>query len=136
MELPVNRLGKRFADSFHLAELFDTGLRHFTQPAEMRQQAAPPFIPYPADFLQAGCGARLAALGAVAGDGETMRLIADLLDQVQRRVIAAQLPCRAVGENQLLQPGLAFLSLGHADQCRSEERRVGKECRSRWSPYH
>src|SRR2546427_9134856 len=22
------------------------------------------------------------------------------------------------------------------DGCRSEERRVGKECRSRWSPYH
>ena len=22
------------------------------------------------------------------------------------------------------------------DQMRSEERRVGKECRSRWSPYH
>ena len=22
------------------------------------------------------------------------------------------------------------------DQFRSEERRVGKECRSRWSPYH
>ena len=22
------------------------------------------------------------------------------------------------------------------DDCRSEERRVGKECRSRWSPYH
>ena len=22
------------------------------------------------------------------------------------------------------------------DLCRSEERRVGKECRSRWSPYH
>ena len=27
--------------------------------------------------------------------------------------------------------GVAFASL-----CRSEERRVGKECRSRWSPYH
>ena len=24
----------------------------------------------------------------------------------------------------------------HMDLCRSEERRVGKECRSRWSPYH
>ena len=24
----------------------------------------------------------------------------------------------------------------HAAQLRSEERRVGKECRSRWSPYH
>ena len=22
------------------------------------------------------------------------------------------------------------------EACRSEERRVGKECRSRWSPYH
>ena len=26
-------------------------------------------------------------------------------------------------------------ALDHA-QLRSEERRVGKECRSRWSPYH
>src|SRR5256885_15441058 len=26
--------------------------------------------------------------------------------------------------------------LGLAHQDRSEERRVGKECRSRWSPYH
>ena len=25
---------------------------------------------------------------------------------------------------------------GIDDQTRSEERRVGKECRSRWSPYH
>src|SRR6266536_5034318 len=25
---------------------------------------------------------------------------------------------------------------GIADHLRSEERRVGKECRSRWSPYH
>ena len=25
---------------------------------------------------------------------------------------------------------------GHASASRSEERRVGKECRSRWSPYH
>src|SRR5256886_3902053 len=24
----------------------------------------------------------------------------------------------------------------HSNDCRSEERRVGKECRSRWSPYH
>ncbi len=23
-----------------------------------------------------------------------------------------------------------------SQECRSEERRVGKECRSRWSPYH
>ena len=27
-------------------------------------------------------------------------------------------------------------SASHVNQQRSEERRVGKECRSRWSPYH
>ena len=27
-------------------------------------------------------------------------------------------------------------TLGAGLQARSEERRVGKECRSRWSPYH
>ena len=33
--------------------------------------------------------------------------------------------------------GAAFLGLlPHAIAERSEERRVGKECRSRWSPYH
>ena len=26
--------------------------------------------------------------------------------------------------------------VGQTDKDRSEERRVGKECRSRWSPYH
>ena len=38
---------------------------------------------------------------------------------------------------------IGYGSQGHAHAlnlkdsgCRSEERRVGKECRSRWSPYH
>ena len=35
-----------------------------------------------------------------------------------------------------LKPGVAALSAGASDMSRSEERRVGKECRSRWSPYH
>src|SRR3712207_1090606 len=28
------------------------------------------------------------------------------------------------------------IACGRCRNCRSEERRVGKECRSRWSPYH
>ena len=33
--------------------------------------------------------------------------------------------------------GLLLRLLSHdSDNTRSEERRVGKECRSRWSPYH
>ena len=29
-----------------------------------------------------------------------------------------------------------IVSMGMIKDLRSEERRVGKECRSRWSPYH
>src|SRR3712207_9195788 len=29
-----------------------------------------------------------------------------------------------------------LVHLGYTEEARSEERRVGKECRSRWSPYH
>ena len=32
--------------------------------------------------------------------------------------------------------GMARHEAGHCGALRSEERRVGKECRSRWSPYH
>src|SRR2546426_3979491 len=32
--------------------------------------------------------------------------------------------------------GEHFWARGYAVSTRSEERRVGKECRSRWSPYH
>src|SRR3989449_11712055 len=35
-----------------------------------------------------------------------------------------------------LEVGLDQVRLEHAPPDRSEERRVGKECRSRWSPYH
>ena len=29
-----------------------------------------------------------------------------------------------------------YAFVDHKSEARSEERRVGKECRSRWSPYH
>ena len=45
----------------------------------------------------------------------------------------AQLLC---GMWDLPGPGLEPVSLALAGRFRSEERRVGKECRSRWSPYH
>src|SRR5207249_9553402 len=32
--------------------------------------------------------------------------------------------------------GVLNPNFGYATNTRSEERRVGKECRSRWSPYH
>ena len=41
---------------------------------------------------------------------------------------------RAQGET-LVRSGKEYRWKAH-DSLRSEERRVGKECRSRWSPYH
>src|SRR3712207_5398278 len=38
----------------------------------------------------------------------------------------------ALGENRMI----LLVSQKDLDKERSEERRVGKECRSRWSPYH
>ena len=46
----------------------------------------------------------------------------------------------SVGDFIVLAPldesGHKFLARVEAEVYRSEERRVGKECRSRWSPYH
>ena len=44
-----------------------------------------------------------------------------------------------IREGDTLQPGMPvadLLDLSEVEVWRSEERRVGKECRSRWSPYH
>src|SRR5215467_4263709 len=51
-------------------------------------------------------------------------------------IAAARLPANPVGWLLLIQ-GLCWeLSGALAGYARSEERRVGKECRSRWSPDH
>src|SRR2546427_10114152 len=50
----------------------------------------------------------------------------DDLDMTDRPEPSADLVDPAVGEEERVAPR----------QDRSEERRVGKECRSRWSPYH
>jgi len=43
---------------------------------------------------------------------------------------------KALGQNFLLDLNLTAMIARAAGDLRSEERRVGKECRSRWSPYH
>jgi uncharacterized protein (TIGR00255 family) len=57
--------------------------------------------------------------------GPKLRVNRDLLDQLVR--LAGELETKADGR---------ILAPARLDGLRSEERRVGKECRSRWSPYH
>src|SRR3989454_12718266 len=69
------------------------------------------------------------------------KIVRDLLDFARRRepkrerLSIHELLDRAI---ELLRPKLAGWSVEveRVFDLRSEERRVGKECRSRWSPYH
>ena len=60
--------------------------------------------------------------------------IEELLDQIQNQTgIRFSITDSQIDDEELLITLKNMLRAGHS---RSEERRVGKECRSRWSPYH
>ena len=86
-------------------------------------------------LLTAGCNTPMPAVftEAAAGGGATDPEVA----------VQAILPTRTASVTPLptATPVPAYLSVRPEDLdglklTRSEERRVGKECRSRWSPYH
>src|SRR3712207_7020181 len=52
-----------------------------------------------------------------------------------RKVFLAAYNKKIRSENQYMESRKTYRECIYS-QCRSEERRVGKECRSRWSPYH
>ena len=94
-------------------------------------------------------GARLAF--AVRGSGGKTQLAMRLLDQAQATLLAGTenavhpffspdgqwIGFFADGKMKKISvQGGAAVTLCEAPSDRSEERRVGKECRSRWSPYH
>src|SRR2546426_8096588 len=74
-------------------------------------------------------------------------LLARVFDQIRGQTIEHEFECLVELELCAVPPGggivpihlrKGFGEYRHAleDRLRSEERRVGKECRSRWSPYH
>ena len=87
MELLVNLLCKHRTDPLHSRQFFYAGLLYTLQSTEVGQQVAASFLAYPFDIFQRRSGTRFAAPGTVAANGETMRLIAYLLDQMQGRTI-------------------------------------------------
>ena len=83
----------------------------------------------------------------VCGDAAALPLASACCDTVLATELLEHVtdPDRVVGEiSRILRPGgvaivtVPFMFPVHerTDYYRSEERRVGKECRSRWSPYH
>ena len=65
------------------------------------------------------------------------QLYTDVVD-LQKRISELAFPPSKVvgGAAGLIEEVAASKISGEEDRYRSEERRVGKECRSRWSPYH
>ena len=65
-----------------------------------------------------------------------MAITVHLSEILKERGMTAKELCALVG---ITEANLSILRSGKASGVRfhrSEERRVGKECRSRWSPYH
>ena len=73
--------------------------------------------------------------GLVAGEMLGAKLLAQCLRPVYGQAIVRAVPWVKADDIVVafhIFPFLVFLIA----EIRSEERRVGKECRSRWSPYH
>ena len=81
------------------------------------------FYPDPFDVIIIGGGhAGTEAAMAAARMGQQTLLLTHNIDTL------GQMSCN---------PAIGGIGKGHlVKEVRSEERRVGKECRSRWSPYH
>jgi len=85
-------------------------------------------------------------IGIVAGEASGDALAATLIDAVRRRRPAVRFagiagPKMHAAGCEVLAPLEQLAVRGFSEvvahlPARSEERRVGKECRSRWSPYH
>src|SRR5256886_13400963 len=65
------------------------------------------------------------------GDDDTIQMI-----DVRTHEIVATLPSGPDPALVTQEPAGKILYVANENDNRSEERRVGKECRSRWSPYH
>ena len=79
MEYIINPSCQRLADAMHLGKFLYTGPRHFLHASQVAQQQSPPLGAQAGNTFQGRVGARFATALAMSGDGETMRLIADLL---------------------------------------------------------
>ena len=98
------------------------------------------------------CPAAFAQAGAAYAYANEMPEVAEMCAEFQRRKEYIAEFLQSYGKLGYIEPKGAFYvfidisatGLSGADFCeqfllaltRSEERRVGKECRSRWSPYH
>src|SRR5476649_2804556 len=109
VELLVDAFGERAADAFHASQILDTRSQHALKSTEVLEEPLAAPRPHRGNLLEAGRRARLAAARAVARDREAVRLVADLLDEMQRRMIGRESPRLVLARHEeLLHAGLAL----------------------------
>src|SRR5690349_15228791 len=114
MQLLIDALGELAADALDARQILDARSKHPLKSTEMFQQPLAAAWPDGGYLLQARGGARLAAARAMSRDREAVRLVAHLLDEMQRRMVGRK-PSRLVlaGNEELLQSGFALHALRH-----------------------
>ena len=76
-------------------------------------------------------------LDAILAQDPRARVAAETLTNTGLVVLAGEISANAnVDYIQVARDTIKRIGYDNTDTTRSEERRVGKECRSRWSPYH
>src|SRR3712207_7160957 len=81
-------------------------------------------------------GVQTCALPIFTRLGQGVDATGALADEAMQRVFAVLDDYRRAIDDHQVERTTAVLTSAVRDASRSEERRVGKECRSRWSPYH
>ena len=75
-----------------------------------------------------------------AGKSTVLDALAIMFSWAVSRIRHATAPGRSIAESDITNgksySALEMICISDGREIRSEERRVGKECRSRWSPYH
>src|SRR5438270_13060790 len=84
--MAIDALGERPADALDLGDVVDRRRLDAAQTAEVLEQRLPPLRADAGNLAQHRGGARLRAPRAMPDDGEAVRLVADCLDEMQRRV--------------------------------------------------
>src|SRR2546430_16072006 len=80
---------------------------------------------------------KLRGLQQISDDTGRFTMIAmDQRGSLQKKLHPDNPKAATYAEMEAVKLGVTQALAPHASGYRSEERRVGKECRSRWSPYH
>ena len=112
VEKVIDELGGRGIDARNLFEIGEAGARNRLGRPERMQQGALARRPDPADLVERALGEVLLAAGAVGADGEAMRLVAQPLHEIKRRIARRESERRSVGEEKGLASGVAIDAFG------------------------